>query len=144
MRWRMSSRRHLTSQSPDGTRSSSQSTQSRLHKQPRTHIALPNFFPRCSRAFPVISQDFACLIKFKAWCSGAKFARIPVTNIADKIRFPGGALKKDLIHLGIVKSRHRTTIEPKGTSGNDEIRALQAAVAKSGRFDNDFFPTKPF
>ena len=72
----------------------------------------------------VILEDFAGLVKLKAWCSGAKFARVSVTEIADKIRFPGRAAKEDLIHFGIVKARHRTAIEPKGTSGNDEIGAL--------------------
>ena len=81
--------------------------------------------------FPkAISEDFAGLIKFKARWSGAKFARISMTEIADEIRPPGRTVKEDLIYSSVVKARHRTAIKPKGTSGNDEIGALQAAIAE--------------
>src|SRR5215831_9307362 len=83
----------------------------------------------------VISEDFAGLIKFKAWWSGAKFARISMTNIADKIRLPGRTVKEDLIHFRVVKARHRTAIKPKGTSGNDEIGALQGEHVDVPRLD---------
>src|SRR5262249_41183576 len=90
-----------------------------------------------------MSEDLAGFIEFKAWCSGAKFARISVTEIAEKIRSPGAALKEGLIHFSIVKALHGPAIQPKDTRSNDEISALQAAIAKCGRFGKGLVIGKP-
>src|SRR5579871_480515 len=55
---------------------------------------------------------------------------ISITEIAEKIRFDLGAREEFAIHTFVVEPGHGATIQSHRASGNDEITALQTAVAK--------------
>src|SRR3954451_11483257 len=81
-------------------------------------------------------SDLSCLcndagfIKAKPGAARVKLCGIAVADVAKKVRLPGRLFEKRLIHLGVIESRHRPSIQSKRAGGEDEIGALQSAVAE--------------
>ena len=61
--------------------------------------------------------------------------RVAVADVAQKIRSYAGAGKERLVDAVVVEARHRPAVEPVQARGEDEIGALQRAVAKGGLLD---------
>src|SRR5262249_13073898 len=59
-------------------------------------------------------------------------AALAVADVQEEIRKPAPVREERGIHLGPVEPRHRAAIEPVSAQGQDEIGALQRAVAKGG------------
>src|SRR3546814_8939745 len=58
-----------------------------------------------------------------------------VAEVAEEIGAPGGAGEEGGIDLAAVEAGHRPAVEPERACGNDEVGALQAAVAHRGLLD---------
>src|SRR3546814_14446175 len=61
--------------------------------------------------------------------------RVAVTEVAEEVGAPGGAGEESGIDLVAVEAGHRPAGEPERACGNDEVGALQAAVAHRGLVD---------
>ena len=54
-----------------------------------------------------------------------------MAQIAEEVRLPAHIRKELGVHLGVVEARHGSAIEAEGAGRDDEIAALEAAVAES-------------
>src|SRR5882672_6364747 len=63
------------------------------------------------------SGNDAGLIKTKTRAARVELCSIAVADVAKEVRLPGGPFEKSLIHLGIIKSRHRPGIQAKRAGG---------------------------
>src|ERR1700744_254528 len=75
------------------------------------------------------SSDLAGLVEGEPRAAGIQAGRIAIAEIADEIRFPGRAGEKGPCNLGVYKAGQRAGVQPEGSSGQDEIGALERAVA---------------
>src|SRR5689334_13294523 len=83
-----------------------------------------------ARMFTSASKDLGDLVELEAGPSWLQARRIPVTEIAQKVRLDVCACEELLVHAGIVEARHRPAIEPQRARRHDEVSALQRAVAQ--------------
>src|SRR5262249_36876678 len=76
------------------------------------------------------SEQHACFVEIeprRAWEQGG---RIAVAEIAQEIRPPATIGKEQLVYPGVVEAGHRPSVQPHRTSSQDQIGALQRAVAE--------------
>src|SRR5882757_4227642 len=99
----------------------------------------------CSTMARVPSGNDAGLIETQPRPARVRLRRIAVTDVAEEVRLPRRVLKKRLVDLGVVKSRHRPGIQAQRPGRENEIRALQRSIAKrrllaEGRVGNKHRP----
>src|SRR6185437_11031176 len=84
-----------------------------------------------STASSLMSENLARFVESEPGMAGEDARRIAMADAAEEVRFHPRAREEFRIHLGIVEARHRAAIEPERACGDNEIGALQRAVAES-------------
>src|SRR5687767_136501 len=82
------------------------------------------------------SDNPARLLEGETRAAREQLAWVAATQVADEVGAYRGAGPERGIDLGRIEAAHRPAIEAQRTRGNEEVAALQAAVAKGGRFDD--------
>ena len=72
---------------------------------------------------------------------GMQLLPVAIAEIAEEVRLPAPVGKELGIHLGIVEARHRPAIEPERPRRDDQIGALQRAVAERRSRISSSLPT---
>src|SRR5258707_8824500 len=91
----------------------------------------------------VALQDLADLLEAQPRVAREKLLAAAIAEIAEKIRFQLAVGEERGIDLGIVETRHRSGIESDGAGGEEEIRALERAVAKCRGLDHGGIAGEP-
>src|SRR5262249_38403093 len=90
----------------------------------------PNAVSTASSFMRVSSENLARLVECETRRTREDARRIAIAEAADEIGFDVGACEEFLVHAGIVEAGHWTAIEPHCARGDDEVTALQGAVAE--------------
>src|SRR6202042_3697065 len=82
------------------------------------------------RTFGDCLKQLAGLVEVQARIAGKYFRVVAVAEIAQEVRLHARGRKELRVHLGVVKARHCTAIQPQRPRGQNKISTLQASVAK--------------
>jgi hypothetical protein len=80
------------------------------------------------------SENQGCFFKAEARKAGKQLALIAIAEVAEEVGFPLAVGEELGVELVGIEARHGSAIEAEGAGGEDEIRALERTVAKSGFF----------
>src|SRR6185295_7698093 len=89
------------------------------------------------------SLNPASLFEVEARVARVHLARVAVAQVADEVGAHGGAGPERRVDLVGVEAAHRPAVDPESPRREDEVAALQAAVAEGGRLDDRGLAGKP-
>src|SRR5215813_6542599 len=75
------------------------------------------------------SHDPAHLVELEAWQALEDLRGVAAAEIAQEVRFRAAVAEEGGVHLGVVEARHGAAVETDRARREDEIGALQRAVA---------------
>src|SRR5260370_36372858 len=82
-------------------------------------------------AAPDLGQG-AGFLEAEPWAAVEQLAGLAIADIAQEVRLEAAVGEEGLVDDGVVEAAHGADIEPHRAGGDDQIGALQRAVAESG------------
>ena len=84
------------------------------------------------------SDDLAGFLEREAVGARAEIRGLAVAQVEEKVGAQRRAGEKGLVDSGVVEARHRAAVEAQGAGGDDQVGALERAVAERGNVGEIF------